>query len=240
MPVIETWLSDFWGFAEAVGDRPSALHNLFRPDKSRPLGPDNAAWSDTKGGPSRAGVSREDREEWASYMRDYNKSRREADPLLQMRIGLQRAHGITLDDYELLMDAQGGVCAICGRAEHRLSTSNQRTMRLAVDHDHATAKIRGLLCSMCNHAIGYLDDSPVLLQRAIEYLRSPPADRLGIMHNGKHKTRRVQRQLSPYVSESQNHIVVPIGTVQGERKAHFDVLLAASMREACEEETPPS
>ena len=74
-------------------------------------------------------------------------------------------------------------------------------MRLAVDHEHSTAEIRGLLCSMCNHAIGYLDDSPELLRRAIDYLRDPPARKLGIKHNGKHKTRRVERPASPHVPQ---------------------------------------
>jgi hypothetical protein len=52
---------------------------------------------------------------------------------------------------------------------------------------------------MCNHAIGYLDDSPELLRRAIAYLLDPPAVKLGIRHNGKYKTRRVERLPSPYV-----------------------------------------
>jgi len=116
-----------------------------------------------------------------------------------MRGGLLTAHGITLEDYERMMDDQGGVCAICGRHEHRLSTAGGRAYRLAVDHDHSTAKIRGLLCSMCNHAIGYLDDSPALLARAVAYLADPPAVKLEIKHNGKHKTRRVGRVASPYV-----------------------------------------
>lgn len=200
--VIEAWHSDFWDFVAAVGDRPSSAHTLYRMDKSAPMGPHNCAWAESKAGPARDGKHTATRAGKTAYMQEYNRQRRGADPLLQMRINLLRTHGLTLDDYEHMMDAQDGVCAICGRPEHRISTNAGRAMRLAVDHDHATAKIRGLLCSMCNHAIGYFEDSPALLQRAMDYLRSPPADVLGIAHNGKHKVRRVERQPSPYAGDS--------------------------------------
>ena len=43
-------------------------------------------------------------------------------------------------------------------------------MRLAVDHNHKTGRVRGILCSFCNTALGKFDDSVGLLARAIEYL----------------------------------------------------------------------
>ena len=52
---------------------------------------------------------------------------------------------VTLDEYEALLEAQGGVCALCGNPP--------KTRRLDVDHDHRTGLIRGLLCSRCNQAI---------------------------------------------------------------------------------------
>ena len=61
-----------------------------------------------------------------------------------------------------MLEEQGGVCAICGGDE------NGRT--LAVDHDHQTGQIRGLLCSKCNVAIGYLSDSLEILKNAFAYL----------------------------------------------------------------------
>jgi len=79
---------------------------------------------------------------------------------------LKRKHGITLEEYNGLLAEQHGRCKIC------LTThSNRRTTnRLAVDHDHNTGLIRGLLCESCNRAIGLLKDNPSLLRKAAEYL----------------------------------------------------------------------
>jgi len=63
--------------------------------------------------------------------------------------------------------AQGGVCAICGKPE-----ATARTKRLCVDHCHETGKVRGLLCSHCNRAIGLLGDSCAILASAITYLEA--------------------------------------------------------------------
>lgn len=61
-----------------------------------------------------------------------------------------------------MLEMQGGVCAICG--------GKDKNFRLAVDHCHQTGKIRGLLCSACNKAIGGFKDSPMLLIKAMRYL----------------------------------------------------------------------
>ncbi len=84
---------------------------------------------------------------------------------------LRKRFGITLEQYEIMLKAQDGKCAICGRSE------NGRGCRggvkdLAVDHDHKPdGKIRGLLCSPCNQGIGLFKDNPELLEKAIAYLR---------------------------------------------------------------------
>lgn len=76
-------------------------------------------------------------------------------------------YGITLSDYDKLYDLQGGVCAMCS-----LPQIEGRKTRLCVDHCHDTGKVRGLLCTNCNVAIGLLKDDERLLQRGIDYLRS--------------------------------------------------------------------
>lgn len=76
-------------------------------------------------------------------------------------------YGITSDDYDRLLAAQSGNCAICGCPQP--TTGRQRFLH--VDHDHATGHIRGLLCQHCNHAIGKLKDNPRILTAAIEYLQ---------------------------------------------------------------------
>lgn len=86
---------------------------------------------------------------------------------------LRLTYGISASEYDALYQAQGGVCAICGRAENGVHGRYGTVRRLAVDHDHATGRVRGLLCGNCNAAIGHLDDDPERLQRAIEYLTRP-------------------------------------------------------------------
>ena len=83
---------------------------------------------------------------------------------------LQRDYGISLEDYNELLRKQDGKCAICGRPDEDERGNNNGSKRLAVDHDHETNEVRGLLCSMCNKGIGSLDDSPELLLKAYEYL----------------------------------------------------------------------
>lgn len=69
-------------------------------------------------------------------------------------------------EYQKLFDKQKGLCAICNTPE------NNKRKRLAVDHDHSTGKVRGLLCDRCNRGLGYFKDSPELLHKGINYLRS--------------------------------------------------------------------
>lgn len=87
---------------------------------------------------------------------------------------LLRRYGITLDQYNDMVAAQNGVCALCGQPEKRLSRSdfNKTPRRLAVDHNHQTGKIRGLLCHDCNVAIGFLRERPELIRKVIDYLES--------------------------------------------------------------------
>lgn len=83
---------------------------------------------------------------------------------------LRRDYGISIEDYQELFEKQGGVCAICGRPDGDEKGNNNGSKSLAVDHDHETGVVRGLLCSMCNKGIGSLMDSRALLRKAIEYL----------------------------------------------------------------------
>lgn len=76
---------------------------------------------------------------------------------------LKRKFGISLDDYNLMFEKQQGLCAICNRPE--------KNKKLAVDHCHATGRVRGLLCSKCNQALGMLDDNIEFMRKAINYLQ---------------------------------------------------------------------
>ena len=65
-------------------------------------------------------------------------------------------------EYQQKLEQQNGVCAIC------FGTDTGKS--LAVDHDHVTGQIRGLLCGRCNPAIGYLRDSAELARKVANYL----------------------------------------------------------------------
>lgn len=78
---------------------------------------------------------------------------------------LKRDFGISLEQYNQLLKTQDNSCAIC-----KTNQSQQRIM-MAVDHDHTSNKIRGLLCDLCNRGIGLLKDDPMLLDRASSYIR---------------------------------------------------------------------
>jgi len=91
----------------------------------------------------------------------------EEDPRYHLRQGL-RTYGLTLEQYDTLVEVQGGRCAICREAP---TGRNRNERRLHVDHDHVTGRVRGLLCLMCNRGIGMLRDRADLAQSAADYLR---------------------------------------------------------------------
>jgi hypothetical protein len=94
---------------------------------------------------------------------------------MQRRGDLRRRNGITLEQYNELLERQGGGCAICGK----LSSEEYNGKFLHVDHDHKTGKVRGLLCNDHNHGLGQFHDDPVLLRRAADYLERPQSSRHG-------------------------------------------------------------
>ena len=85
---------------------------------------------------------------------------------------LKQTFGISLAQYESMFDAQKGLCAICKNPETAKNNYDKVTRRLAVDHCHTSGKIRALLCSACNTAIGLMNDDTARIQAAIEYLKS--------------------------------------------------------------------
>ncbi len=96
---------------------------------------------------------------------------------------LNKIYGITLTEYELLLEAQGGVCWICEKPP------KEEGKRLHVDHRHVLKdkkqnprdtrkRIRGLLCWSCNGALGKFNDSITLLRAAAEYLEQIPAQQI--------------------------------------------------------------
>jgi hypothetical protein len=96
-------------------------------------------------------------------VRKYSREWYQRNPQQNRSRNLLTNFGITESDYQRILASQNGVCAICGG-------ENRNKRNLAVDHCHKTNKIRGLLCTMCNTALGKFKDSALLLENAIKYL----------------------------------------------------------------------
>lgn len=76
-------------------------------------------------------------------------------------------YGLTEAQYRALLIAQEGKCAICCTA----TITDSIRGRLSIDHNHTTNKVRGLLCGLCNKAIGLLRDDPATAQKVVAYLQ---------------------------------------------------------------------
>jgi Recombination endonuclease VII len=105
----------------------------------------NAAWR-----------ARHTPEELAAYDRESYRRYKRA-------LHLKNKFDITEEQYSEMLTAQNHKCALCDRTD-------SPTKRLAVDHNHATGKVRALLCDRCNRGIGLLDEDTTRLRAAIDYL----------------------------------------------------------------------
>jgi hypothetical protein len=74
-----------------------------------------------------------------------------------------KLYGITLTEYEGMVNAQKGCCTICGSLKNN---------ELVIDHNHLTGKFRGLICATCNSGLGFFKDDAELLKKAISYLNT--------------------------------------------------------------------
>lgn len=95
---------------------------------------------------------------------------------------LKRTYGITQEQYNLMLAAQGGVCAICKRPP-------PATRLLDVDHCHTTGKVRALLCIPCNHKVG-----------AVESTRFPIENYIAYVQHHKQKQEGMQCSSTPKIS----------------------------------------
>ena len=81
-------------------------------------------------------------------------------------VELKHRYGISLTEYDAMLEAQGGRCAICG------TDKPGGKERWCVDHCKKTGRVRGLLCNCCNPGLGFFKHDIALLQRAIDYLKA--------------------------------------------------------------------
>lgn len=102
-------------------------------------------------------------EEKRQYGRDYYQRNRYSQAEVRREYRYNRHFGITIAEYDRMLEEQGGVCVTCG--------SEPRSRRLHVDHCHDSGRVRGLLCGSCNRAIGLLCDDPARAMAVSEYLK---------------------------------------------------------------------
>ena len=103
------------------------------------------------------------------------KRSRKKNPDVYRNKQLLWTFGITLEEYQRMEAGQGGTCAVCRRPETEIHPQSGKPRNLAVDHNHDTGAIRGLLCNACNRGIGLLNDDPNLLEAAAQYLKTAKA-----------------------------------------------------------------
>jgi len=97
----------------------------------------------------------------------YQRNRAPRPPSVRRDQQLRREYGIDQNRYDQLVDEQNGRCAICREIPTPI---NGKRIALVVDHCHDTNRVRGLLCTNCNVAIGHMKDDVERLRAAISYL----------------------------------------------------------------------
>jgi len=148
---------------EANPDRVVAIQRAWYEKNKERVAVTRRAWK--KANPDRAAaIQKEWREANPDRVAAIQKEWREANPDRAAAIKLQYRYGVSLADYNAMLETQDDSCAICGR------TAEEEGQRLAVDHDHDTDEVRGLLCGNCNRAIGLFQHDPKLLRGATIYL----------------------------------------------------------------------
>jgi hypothetical protein len=146
---IQNSWEDFWKFAADVGDRPTEKHQLRKIKEEDGYTKDNLVWKEVVGSMDKNAYAKE----W-----------RKRNPDKVKNSELKSMFGITLQEYNAMLEQQDNTCAICKNPE------TDENVSLAVDHCHTTGKVRGLLCSNCNRGLGLFRDLVGNLENAIKYL----------------------------------------------------------------------
>lgn len=99
---------------------------------------------------------------------DWYRKQVAKDPFKYRRHKLRTLYGLTLEQFNSMLERQQKTCALCGKPEVR--KMRKRVAPLVVDHDHATGKVRDLLCHRCNVRLAAVED-PAWLMQALGYLK---------------------------------------------------------------------
>lgn len=104
----------------------------------------------------------EEKAEKAAYMRAWHAR----NPRKMKEYELRNRYGMTLDEYDAMLEAQGDTCPIC----QRQFNPDPKKRDKVIDHDHETGKARGIVCAKCNAILGRTSRDVEILRRAIAYL----------------------------------------------------------------------
>ena len=99
----------------------------------------------------------------AAYQKAYYKANKNKKIVDAVNRHLRNKYGITPAEKQKMVEEQNGLCLICHKP---LGTGKG----VHIDHDHDTGRVRGVLCTNCNSALGLMKDDPGTLQNAIQYL----------------------------------------------------------------------
>lgn len=102
----------------------------------------------------------------AEYAKQYRQKNIDKVRGNERRSKMKRLYGVSLEEYNAMLVAQGHRCGICGGTKPGV-----RIKYFSVDHCHTTGKVRGLLCERCNRGVGHFSDNVGHLRRAIKYLK---------------------------------------------------------------------
>ena len=112
------------------------------------------------------------REQWPEkYGTAYTRAWRQRNPEKMRRYykaGTLKKYGLTIEQFEAMVEAQDNLCAICRQPETQAYKGQTNT--LSVDHHHASGQVRGLLCANCNIVVGHARDDIAILKAIIAYL----------------------------------------------------------------------
>lgn len=150
-------------------------HKLIKPDGIRKQCKDCRQEYRRKAHAKNPEIKRRQAKEWADKNRDKlnadARQKRAANIKRFKGYALKADFGLCIEEFDRMVNEQNNLCKLCGRPETTKHQSG-KTKDLAVDHDHLTGKIRGLLCWVCNTGIGKLQDSPELLRKAADYIEN--------------------------------------------------------------------
>lgn len=110
--------------------------------------------------------------QWASekgnYLKSYNRRYQQINKRKKRDCEMRHDYGITIKEYEQKLEEQNGMCAICKKPETVFSWGKIKA--LAIDHNHITGQLRGLLCNNCNRAIGLMKDDIDNVKAMLDYM----------------------------------------------------------------------